>query len=189
MSQISSWPLPLLTKESGPVSPLFTPKGGLYSRSQPLSGGSSRRTPGPLSDSCKSRWERLSWSWLEFRDRVPRGSCWGKWKRGRDKDYKDPGNIRARVLEGSSLSPRISKTGFSNLTGASQGRGHPSPIPGHRDGKAGLTEWNWDRGRQRHGKRQVDEDPVAVAAFLQPPAWLRWKRWFQLQPPDRLRIS
>lgn len=52
-------------------------------------------------------------------------------------------------------------------------------MPGHRDEKAELTEGLCSRsGIESEEDREVepDEDPVAAAASLQPPAWLRWKR-------------
>lgn len=92
------------------------------------------------------------------------------------------GDIRARVLEGPLLSPRVSKSRVSELTGARPGQRVP-PMPGHREERAGLMEGlcfqntnesEKDRGRERDRERK--EDPVPAAASLQPTAWLRWKR-------------
>ena len=69
------------------------------------------------------------------------------------------------------------RQGFQTSLGLARAEGTP-PLSqgtemGRQDSQSGI-EIEEDRDRERD--RQVDEDPVAVAAFLQPPAWLRWKR-------------
>lgn len=100
-----------------------------------------------------------------------------------------PGDIRARVLKGPSFSPRVSE---SRVFRTCQGRGYPLCL-----GSGMRRQDSWKvcalraqlSGEDRDKDRELDEDPVTAAASLQPTAWLRWKRRFQLQPPDRLRIS